>query len=119
VWSPAGDVLVYSGADVGTTFPVKAVTADGRPLPFPNLTLTRGARRLRFLYGGRALVVLRGEIQHKNLWVIDLDTEAEHQLTNLAPDFNVRDFDVSSDGREIVVERVQEQSDVLRIDLAR
>ena len=62
---------------------------------------------------------MRGEIQHKNLWLIDLETGAERQLTNLASDFNVRDFDVSPDGREIVLERVQERSGVVLIDLAR
>ncbi|HWW82799.1 MAG TPA: hypothetical protein VNZ26_04305, partial [Vicinamibacterales bacterium] len=56
VWSPGGDFLVYSGADIGTTFLVKAVTAAASAHPFPNLTLTRGARRLRFLNGRRALV---------------------------------------------------------------
>ncbi len=117
VWSPRGDFLVYSGADIGTTFPLKALTADARPRAIPNLTLTRGARRLRFLRGSRALVVMRGEIQHKDLWAIDLDTGAEHRLTNLPPDFNLRDFDVSPDGREIVLERVQENSDVVLIDL--
>jgi len=117
VWSPAGDFLVYSGADIGTTFPVKAVTAAGGPYTTPSLTLTRGARRLRFLHGQRALVVMRGEIQHKNLWLVDLTTGAERQLTNLPPDFNVRDFDVSADGREVVLERVQEHSDVVLIDL--
>jgi Tol biopolymer transport system component len=118
-WSPAGDFVVYSGADIGTTFPVKAVTAAGGVYSTRNLTLTRGARRLRFLRGQRALVVMRGDIQHKNLWSIDLDTGAERQLTNLPADFNVRDFDVSADGREIVLERVQERSDVVLIDLAR
>jgi len=118
VWSPGGDFLVYTGADIGTTFPVKAVTAAASPYAIPKLTLTRGARRLRFFHGQRALVVMRGEIQHKNLWLIDLMTGAERQLTNLAPDFNVRDFDVSPDGREIVLERVQENSDVVLIDLA-
>ena len=117
-WSPRGDFLVYSGADIGTTFPVKAAAATGRPYPFPNLTLTRGARRLRFFPGQRTLVVLRGEMQHKNLWLIDLDRGVERQLTNLASDFDVQDFDISSDGREIVVERVQERSDVVLIDLA-
>jgi len=82
------------------------------------LTLTRGARRLRLFHGRRALVVMRGEIEHKNLWLVDLETGAERQLTNLAPDFNVRDFDISPDGREIVLERVQEHSDVVLIDLA-
>jgi Tol biopolymer transport system component len=118
VWSPGGDFLVYSGADIGTTFAVKAVTADANAYAIPNLTLSRGARRLRFFQGRRALVVMRGEIQHKNLWLIDLETGAERQLTNLAPDFNVRDFDVSPDGREIALERVHEYSDVVLIDLA-
>jgi dipeptidyl aminopeptidase/acylaminoacyl peptidase len=119
VWSGRGDVLVYSGADVGTTFPIKAVTAAGRQAPMPNLTLSRGARRVRFLPGRNALVVLRGEIQHKNLWLVDLDTGAERQLTDLSSAFTVRDFDVSADGRELVVERVQEQSDLVLIELGR
>jgi len=119
VWSPLGDFLVYSGADIGTTFAVKAVTGTGSPSRFPNLTLTRGARRLRFFPGQHALVAMRGEIQHKNLWLIDLQTGAERQLTDLPPDFNMRDFDVSPDGREIVIERVEERSDIVLIDLAR
>jgi Tol biopolymer transport system component len=116
VWSPGGDFLVYSGADVGTTFAVKAASPEGGPHAFPDLTLTRGGRRVRFLGGRRALVVMRGEIEHKDLWLIDLDSGAERRLTHLAPDFDVRDFDVSADGREIVLERVQEHSDVVLID---
>jgi Tol biopolymer transport system component len=116
-WAPDGHFLVYSGPDIGTTFPVKAVTADGGPYPLPNLTLTRGARRLCFLPGRRALVVLRGEIEHKNFWLINLETGTERQLTNFGRDFVVRDFDVSPDGREIVLERVQENSDIVLLDL--
>jgi Tol biopolymer transport system component len=117
VWSPEGDFIVYSGPDIGTTFPVKAVTADGNPYPLPNLVLTRGARRLRFLPGRRAMLVLRGDIQHKDVWLIDLKTGNERQLTNLDPDFIVRDFDVSPDGREMILDRVQEHSDVVLLDL--
>ena len=64
-------------------------------------------------------MLLRGEIQHKNLWLIDLETGTERQLTNLAPDFDVRDFDISPDGRDIVLERVQEHSEVVLLDLPR
>jgi Tol biopolymer transport system component len=118
VWSPDGDFLVYSGADIGTTFAMKAVTTSAQPYTIPTLMLTRGARRVRFFQGRRALVVMRGEIQHKNLSLIDLETGAERLLTRLPPEFNMRDFDVSPDGREIVLERVQELSDVVLIDLA-
>jgi Tol biopolymer transport system component len=117
VWSPDGDFLVYSGADVGTTFSVKAVTAAGARRSFPDLTLTRGARRLRFLADRRAIVVMRGEIEHKDLWLIDLESGAERQLTKLPADFTIRDFDISPDGRDIVVERLEEQSDIVLIDL--
>ena len=115
-WSPDGSLAVYSGPDVGTTFPIKAVTPSGSAVPLPVLTLTRGARHLAFLPGGRTLAVLRGEMGHKNLWLIDLATGAERQVTNFGPDFVVRDFDISPDGREIVVEQVQEQSDIVLIE---
>jgi Tol biopolymer transport system component len=118
-WAPDGRFVVYSGPDIGTTFSVKAVTTDAAAHPLPALTLTRGARHLAFLPGGRALVFLRGEIQHKNLWLVDLRTGAERQLTNLAPDFDVRDFDISPDGHEVVLERVQEHSEVVLLDLPR
>jgi Tol biopolymer transport system component/DNA-binding winged helix-turn-helix (wHTH) protein len=117
-WAPDGRFVVYSGADIGTTFAVKAVTAEAAAHPLPALTLTRGARHLAFLPGGQALVLLRGEIQHKNLWVMDLETGAERQLTNLTRDFDIRDFDISPDGREVVLERVQERSDVVLLDLS-
>ena len=94
------------------------MTAAAKPYAIPNLTLTRGARRLRFLHRRRALILMRGEIQHKDLWLIDLETGAERQLTKLPPDLNVRDFDVSPDGREIVLERVEEHSDIVLVDLA-
>ena len=118
-WAPDGSFVAYSGPDIGTTFSVKAVTAKGEAHPLPGLTLTRGARHLALLPGGLSVVLMRGEIQHKNLWLVDLETGAERQLTNLPPDFDLRDFDISPDGREVVLEREQERSDVMLLDLAR
>ncbi|MGA7156186.1 MAG: hypothetical protein WBY53_05040 [Acidobacteriaceae bacterium] len=118
-WSPDGRLVAYSGPDIGTTFSLKAVAAEGAPYLLPQLTLTRGARHLTFLPGGRSLVFLRGEIQHKDLWLVDLDTGAQRQLTSLPPDFDVRDFDLSPDGGEVVLERVQERSDLVLLDLPR
>jgi hypothetical protein len=72
-----------------------------------------------FLPKEHALLFLRGEIQHKNLCLADLETGAERELTNLPADFDVRDFDVSSDGSEVIFERVQQRSDVVLMDLSR
>jgi Tol biopolymer transport system component len=115
-FAPAGEFLLYSGADIGTTFPVKSLSINGRSHAIPALTLSRGARRFRFLPGQTALVVLRGDIEHKNLWAIDLATGAERQLTKFGRDVIIGDFDVSPDGREIVFERLHENSDVVLIE---
>jgi Tol biopolymer transport system component len=116
VWSPDGQFLVYSGADVGTTFPLRAAAADGRPHPLHSVMLTRGARRVAFLRGQQALVFLRGEIGHKDLWLIDLQSGGERLLAQLPKDFVTRDFDVSADGSEIVLDRVQENSALALIE---
>ena len=42
----------------------------------------------------------------------------QKQITNLPADFDVRDFDTSSDGSEVALERIQERSDVVLVDLA-
>jgi hypothetical protein len=118
-WSPDGRFVVYSGPDIGTMFSVKAVTAQAAVQPLPSLTLTRGTRHLSFLAGGRTLAFLRGEMNHKNLRLIDLATGAERQLTNVTPDFDIGDFDISADGRDVVLERGQERSDVVLLDLPR
>jgi Tol biopolymer transport system component len=116
-WSPDGGFVVFSGADIGTTFPLKAVSRDGRAARVPALTLTRGARHVAFMGNRPVLVTLRGELNHLNLWSIDLDTGAERQLTNFAPDFGVRDFDISPDGREFVLEQVQDHSDIVLLEM--
>jgi len=116
-WAPDGSFVLFSGPDIGTIFSVKAVTADATAHPVPAMSLTRGTRHVAFLDGGRALVLLRGEIQHKNLWLINLEDGTERQLTNFSPDFDIRDFDISPDGHEVVLERVQERSDVVLLDV--
>jgi Tol biopolymer transport system component len=119
-WQPSGRFVVYSGPDIGTTFSVKAAAPDGLAHSLPRLTiLTRGARHLKFLSGGRGLAFLRGGIEHKDLWLMDPESGVERQLTNLPVDFDIRDFDISPDGREVVLERAQERSDILLLDLGR
>ena len=116
VWSPDGRFVVYSGADIGTTLPVRAAAADGRPYAIPNLLLTRGGRRIVVLKDGSALVVLRGDIAHKDLWALDLKGGGERQLAALPPDFAVSDFDLAADGSELVIDRVESNSEMALIE---
>jgi hypothetical protein len=107
------------GTDVGTTFPLKAVTASGGAHALPErLTLSRGpgTRRLRFIPGQSVLLALRGDIGHRDLWTWDLATNALRRVTKLGREIVIGDFDVSPDGREIVLERIEENSDVVLID---
>jgi len=117
-WEPSGRFVVYSGRDIGTTLSVNAVAPDGIAHPLPLLTtLVRGARHVKFLLGGRGLAFLRGGMDHRDLWLADPETGTERQITSLANDFDIRDFDISADGREVILERVQERSDILLLDL--
>lgn len=118
-WSPDGRFMVFNGADVGPNFAVEALAADGRPRPVPALQLPRGARRLVFLPGRNALVVLKGGAHDRNFWLVDLDSGDARPLTDFSSGFAIGDFDVSADGREIVFDQVREHADVVRIDLAR
>jgi Tol biopolymer transport system component len=118
-WSSDGAFVVYSGADVGTKFTVHAATVQGATHTLPPLTLTRGSRHLVLIAGGRKLVFLQGEMQHKNLWSLDLASGTLQQLTHVPADFDVRDFDMSADGHDAVLERAQARSDVVVIDLHR
>src|SRR3977135_1649407 len=100
-----GRFVVYSGADAGTTFPLRAAAADGRPYPMPSVMLTRGARRVVFFRDPQTLLILDGEVGHKNFWLLDLRTGARRILAQLPTDFVVRDFDISATGSEVVFDR--------------
>jgi Tol biopolymer transport system component len=115
-WTADGKAILYSGPEIGTTFPINAVASDGRAHSAPKITMSRGVRRLAFLPNQNAVVVLRGEMIHKNFWAIDLQTGGERRLTNFGPDFLIADFDVSPDGKEIVFDREQGSSDVVLIE---
>lgn len=119
IWSPDGRFLLYSGPDVGTTFAVRAVAADGRPYPLRALILSRGARRLVFWRDNRSVLILRGSMSQKNFWIVDLQTGTERQLGELTAGPVIGDFDVSRDGEQIVFDRVEERSQIALIERAR
>ena len=117
VWAPSGQFLLYFGADVGTNYPVKAVSKDGVPRPLPHMTLTRGDRLVFLGKDDDALIVLKGDVSQKEFYRVDLQTGRERQLTRLGRDFAIGDFDVSPEGRDIIFDRAREESDIVLFDL--
>ena len=117
VWSPDGRFLVYAGPQVGTTFRLHAMTRDGQPHPMPEMNLDLGALRFSFVPGTSSLVFLKGGLWNKNLWIKELQTGAERQLTNFSRESLITDFDVSLDGREIILSRQMDNSNVVLVGL--
>ena len=119
VWSPDGAFILYSGTPRGRSVAVGAVRQDGAalPLPFASLLVDRVGDSYRFLPNGRGLVVKLGGFRRQDFWLFDMETGDRRQLAQLRPEESVRRFDVSPDGREIVFERVRENSDIALIEL--
>jgi len=117
VWSPNGDVILYSGASRARIVPLKAVTPDGRPYPIPAISVDRTGDSYRFLPGGNELVVKLGGFRRQDFWSVDLASGQRRRLTALKPGESLQRFDVSSDGKRIVFERVRENSDIALIVL--
>ncbi len=107
---------MYQGEETGPSFVVRAATKDGAPYALPALVLARGDR-YSFLPDGDALVVLTGAVPNRNFFRVDLLTGQQRALTDFGGASMIQDFDVSSDGSEIVFDRVTQASDVILIEL--
>ena len=119
IWSPDGKLIVYSDASVGgTNFPLRGIRPDKTPVQIPKIICRGEWEGYRFTPDGK-LVILQGEFRAQNFWVFDLETGAGRQLTNLKPGYSVQSFDVSPDGKEILFDRIKEDSDIVLIDLKR
>ena len=120
VWSPDGKVIVYAERGVRGRNKLKAITPERQPFPLPEIHVTtggNGVNRYRFLPGGKALVLAQGWRRDFNFWLLDLATGGLRRLTNLRQGFEVKSFDVSPDGKQILFDRFRDNSDVVLIDL--
>jgi Tol biopolymer transport system component/predicted Ser/Thr protein kinase len=117
VWSPDGRMILYAAPQQGITFPIKAVSPDKKPVAVPTLAVTGEGNRYRFTPDGKYAVILQGWFRHQDFFAIDLASGQRTQLTHLKPGYILRNFDISPDGKQIVFDRVQENSDVVLIDL--
>ncbi|HEX6626815.1 MAG TPA: protein kinase [Gemmatimonadaceae bacterium] len=119
VWSPDGRFILYSGTQRGRSVPVTAITPDGKPfaLPFAPLVVDRLGDSYRFHPDGKSVVVKLGGFRRQDFWLFDLATGKRRQLTRLRPGQSLHRFDISPDGKQIVFERVRENSDVALIEV--
>jgi Tol biopolymer transport system component len=120
VWSPDGSLIAYSGPNVFTLTPLLAVRPDGTPVEMPPIRTHRDGERLRFLPNGGGLIYMQGAgaTPWQDFWLLDLNTKKTSRLTQFDDRNQMRTFDVTPDGKQIVFDRLRENSAVVLIDLA-
>jgi Tol biopolymer transport system component len=117
VWSPDGSLILYSGANVRTFAPLLAVHPDGTSAKLPEINVRRLGQRARFLPDGKSLIYMQGQLTSQDFWMLDLPTMKSRPLTRLQNRGAMQTFDITPDGKQIVFDRLRENSDVVLIDL--
>ena len=115
-WSPDGNLIVYSGANVRSGAPLLAIHPDGSKADFPEIIVRRLGERVRFLRDGKSLVYMQGLGTSQDFWLLDLAAMKSRPLTRLQNRGAMRTFDVTPDGKQIVFDRLRENSDVVLIE---
>jgi Tol biopolymer transport system component len=117
VWSPDGSLIVYAGMNVRTFAPLLAVHPDGTSVELPQINVRRLGERVRFLPDGKSLIYMQGLLASQDFWLLDLASMKSRPLTRLQNRATMGSFDITSDGKQIVFDRMRENSDVVMIDL--
>ena len=117
IWSPDGSLIVYAGTNVRTFAPLLAVRPDGTSVKLPEIILRRLGERVRFLPDGKSLIYMGGLLVSQDFWLLDLASMKSRLLTRLQNSAAMRTFDITSDGKQIVFDRLRENSQVVMIDL--
>jgi Tol biopolymer transport system component len=117
VWSPDGSLIVYAGTNVSSFAPLLAVRPDGTSIALPHISLRRLGEHVRFSPDGKSLIYMQGLLASQDFWLLDLASMKSRPLTRLQNRAAMRTFDVTSDGKQIVFDRLRENSQVVMIDL--
>ena len=72
---------------------------------------------MRFSPDGKSLIYMQGLLASQDFWLLDLASMKSRALTRLQNRAAMRTFDVTTDGKQIVFDRLRENSQVVMIDL--
>jgi Tol biopolymer transport system component len=111
----------------------QAITPDKKPVRIPEIQVSYStATPYRFVPNGKALIYLRpGNLptapaagapaqateSRWDFYWLNLETSESRRLTRLGPGFTVQSFDISADGRQIIFDRLRQNSDIVMMDL--
>ena len=117
VWSPDGSLIVYAGPNVSALAPLLAVRPDGSRVELPHILVRRDGERVRFVPDAQGLIYMQGNLRSQDFWLLNLRTMESRRLTQLKQRDSMRTFDVTPDGKQIVFDRLRDNSDIVLIDL--
>ena len=92
---------------------------DGTPVELPDIRVRTEGERFRFIPDGKGLLFLDGQQRHMDFALLDLATMKTRMLTHLSDRAAMRTFDITPDSKQIVFDRLRENSDIVLIDLPR
>lgn len=118
VWSPDGRLIAYAGPNVFTLAPLLAARPDGTAVRMPAIRTQRDGARMRFTPDGKSLIFMRADeaTPWQDFWLLDLATMNTRRLTRLTDRAAMQTFDITADGKQIVFDRLRENSAVVLID---
>jgi len=126
VWSPDGSLIVYAATSVSGRQPLAAVRPDGTPVELPQIQVAPGNQGHRFLPKGKGIVFREinapggaGTGESIDFWLEDLEGKTKTHLAHLSGRYATLSFDITPDGKRIVFDRVNDNSDIVLIDIPR
>jgi len=120
VWSKNRPLIVYAGPNVAAEQDLFGVNPDdGGKVDLPPMRTFGEGAMTRFMPDGNSLIYFGRSGADFDFILVDLKTNSRHSLAHLDATLTVHSFDITPDGKQIVFDRVRQNSDVYLIDLKR